>query len=722
MKSNSVDSGKLSCKRILNKICITTLVLLISFMPLFGQEESDEDTVMLESVTISDQVIDEVSYIPATYIEKAELKSTNIRDVGEYLRSIPNVSGIRKGGAAIDPVVRGYKYSQLNVILNNGVKIENGCPNRMDPVSSHIEAEDIANIEIIKGPYSLKYGPAFGGVINLVSEVPRPYEKFEIHADAIYGMESNWNGKKLHGSITGGNKNVYFLVSGGYKNFGNYNSGGREGNDTTYLSSFTKYNYLAKLGFSFNRNHSLLLSYDGVKGRDVMYPALPMDEKSDDTQLLAIDYNARNLSPFLKSLEVKVYRSIVDHVMDNRNRSNYDFMQMVADVDAINTGGRAAFDMKFGKHNLLAGMDYEHIEKDGKRVGTMSMMGTTSTNVKNLWKEALIQNTGLFAEYKTYFSSFELNAGLRGDYNRATSGDTLKIIRNDIDYFNEMGSEHFNLSASIGLTKRINRWMDVSLALGRGTRSPNMLERFIKLLAVGYDRYDYLGNPQLKPETNNEIDLTVQINEDDFGSTYLNFFYSYVQDYIAANLLPSSVITPQSQGVLGVKQFYNADYIISKGFEFGYKSPDRHKFVTELVAAYTHGVIPGVTKYIIREGEVVDAVELRNDALPEIPPFEATLNVHYKLLEGDLIPRFTVRVVADQRHVSESFYEETTPGFSVFNFSTRYKINKNTELNAGVTNIFNRTYYEHLNRRIIGTMNNLYEPGRVFFATVYFNI
>jgi iron complex outermembrane receptor protein len=249
-----------------------------------------------------------------------------------------------------------------------------------------------------------------------------------------------------------------------------------------------------------------------------------------------------------------------------------------------------------------------------------------------------------------------------------------------------------------------------------------MLERYIKLLPVGYDKYDYLGNPQLKPETNNEVDLTFHISQKNMGDAYINFFYSYVQDYIAANLLPSSVVTPQSQGVLGVKQFYNTDYITSKGFEFGYKSPGKYKLGAEIIAAYTYGVIPSVTKYIIEGKEVVDAVEIKNDALPEIPPFEATLTVDYKLLRGNLVPRLSFRAVAAQRHTSSAFYESETPGFFVTNFSVRYKISRNTELNTGVTNIFDRSYYEHLNRRIIGTQTNLYEPGRVLFATIYVNI
>ncbi len=706
----------------MKKITVLLTVFLIYQMPFSYAQEEKEDTIMLEAITIIDKSIERASYIATNYIDGAELQSTPIRDVGDYLRSIPNVSGIRRGGAAIDPVVRGNKYSQLNVILNNGVKIEGGCPNRMDPVSAHIEAEDIENIEIIKGPFSLKYGPSFGGVINLVSRVPRPYDKFEIHANALYGYESNWNGKKYHGSVFGGGQKVYFHVGGGYRNYGNYESGNREGNDTTYSSAFEKYNYMAKIGISINPKHEIMLSYDGVHGRDVMYPALPMDEKSDDTHIMAIDYKAKNLGPLVKSIIAKVYRSDVFHVMDNSHRASYTNMQMVADVDAVNTGGRAALTMQISKHRIQAGLDFENIEKDGKRVGVMSMMGTTSTNVKNLWLDALIQNTGIFAEYRTFFSSYELNAAVRGDFNHATSGDTLQIIKDGIEYFNDVESKYFNLSANIGITKNINSWLNLSLALGRGTRSPNMLERYIKLLAVGYDKYDYLGNPQLKPETNNEIDLTFQINKQNFGNLYLNFFYSYVQDYIAANLLPSSVIKPQSLGAPGVKQFYNADHIISRGFEFGFKSPDRYKFGGDLVAACTYGVIPSVTKYIIEGSEVVDAVEVTDDPLPEIPPFEATMNLYYKFLKGNLVPRITLRAVATQDRISQAFYEEETPGFFVMNLSMRYKINRYTELNGGVTNIFDRAYYEHLNRRIIGTDLNLYEPGRVFFITVFVNI
>ena len=342
-----------------------------------------------------------------------------------------------------------------------------------------------------------------------------------------------------------------------------------------------------------------MISYNEIHGRNVMYPALPMDEKSDDTRLIALDYNAVDLSAIIKSLDVKIYYSQVDHLMDNSHRSNWTARQMVSDVDALNIGGRAEMGLQIKKHKIFVGLDYEDIYKDGGRTMTMLMMGTTTVKKSNLWNQSKTQNIGLFAEYKTFFSSWELDAAIRFDYNSAFSEDSLKLVKNDVAYFDDISSNYFNFSISAGITKQITDGLYISLALGRGTRSPNMLERFIKLMPVGYDNFDYLGNPQLKPEKNNEADLTFKYAHEKAGNFYLNGFYSYVQDFIGAAWVPSSVITPQTSGAPGVKQFVNIKSVGFTGVEFGYTTSEKYKWGGSVVAAYTYAYVPSVTKYII---------------------------------------------------------------------------------------------------------------------------
>jgi iron complex outermembrane receptor protein len=175
-------------------------------------------------------------------------------------------------------------------------------------------------------------------------------------------------------------------------------------------------------------------------------------------------------------------------------------------------------------------------------------------------------------------------------------------------------------------------------------------------------------------------------------------------------------------GAPGVKQFVNVDKAWFTGFELGYTSPQAYKLGVNVVAALTYGRIPEVTKYIIKAGQVTGDTLLKNDALPEIPPFETTISVNYRFLKGKLVPKISYRLVAGQNHVSEAFYEPATPGFSLLNFSIAYSITKNINLNAGINNIFDVSYYEHLNRRIVGSTEKLYEPGRMFFVTLNLSI
>ena len=105
------------------KRIFATVFFFVSFSP-FGIAQETEDTVELEQITIMGKFIEKYPYVTSR-TGKQLLHETSTRDVGDFLRSVPNVSGIRKGGNSIDPVVRGFKYSQLNVILSNGIKIEN---------------------------------------------------------------------------------------------------------------------------------------------------------------------------------------------------------------------------------------------------------------------------------------------------------------------------------------------------------------------------------------------------------------------------------------------------------------------------------------------------------------------------------------------------------------------------------------------------------------------
>ncbi len=658
-----------------------------------------------------------------TKILESALEQEATRDVGDLLRQVPNVSGVRKGGSAIDPVIRGFKFDQLNVILDGGIRVEGGCPNRMDPVSSHVEMEDIKTIEVVKGPYTLRYGPTFGGVINLITKKPKAFntEKFEIHARAVKGYESNWDGDKEHLQVYGGNNRVYFSLSGSQSRYDDYTDGRGE----VISSGFHKWNHSAELGFRPAENQEILLSYNESHGRDVYYSALPMDEREDNTNIMSIDYTAKNLSEKISDIKIKVYRSKVEHIMDNKEKPSGDTVAAISAIDPTNTGGRAEIGLNIGENGkLFIGTDYENIDKDGTRTKNFYAMPPTPIGmplkVEDIWTNSNIQNNGIFAEYSNRFGTLELITATRIDFNRGTTEDMniYKFVKGGKDTIQQsidnVNTNFTNLSFSLGLTKQLNENISVGLGLGRGVRSPGMVERFIRLLPVGYDQYDYLGNPLLEPEANNQADLNIEYTNEDIGGFKVNVFYSYITNFISAKEVPPSYVKQNTSSVLGVKQFYNSqDAVMFNGFEFTYSTPSKFKIGGQVIAAYTQGTMAKSYSKL---------TTIKNDPVSEIPPFEANIMLHYKMFNDKLIPRFSYRVVAEQNKISESYGEKNTPGFSVANFGLVYKYSKLLTLAGGINNIFDNAYYEHLNRRMLGSHDNIYEPGRAFYINMIVNL
>jgi len=695
---------------------LRALFVVIPFLTC-AQESGKKDTLLLKEVEVFGK---QVEIFPIQPVILKNYAYVPIRDVGDFLRKEPNISGIRKGGVAIDPVVRGFKYNQVSVLQNSGVKIEGGCPNRMDPVVAHVENEDISQIEVIKGPYVLQYGPVLGAMINIKTVLPEPLETPGIHGKVLYGFESNWNGQREHVELTGGNNIAFFRISGGFKNYGNYTAGNAEQFNTSFKKSYAT----AVAGFQIRENHRLTLSYAYNQGNNIRYPALPMDERIDKTHVGSIQYAGKNLGKILNAITVQGYISPVHHVMDNLDRPTSKTMQAVTTVDAWNAGGKITGTWKVGKHQLLTGLDFEHIYKDGQKKMTMQMVmsGDPMTSIKyaNVFNKALWNNAGLFGEYQSRLGNLDFSAAVRLDYNQANSSDTFRLVREGVAYFDQLNSEFLNFSFSAGVKKMIIPELFLTLGAGLGTRSPSILERFIKLMPVQYDAYDYLGNPQLKPEQNYQVDLTFDYYNPALGSFSVNGFFSLVHHYILGKIVPPSVIKPSTQGAPGVKQFSNIDQAYLGGFEFRYQSPAQKKWGVTATAGATFGTNPDAIKYLVTNGQVTGEEVIKNDPLPEIPPLEGSVQVSYKFWRARLIPRIMMRAVNAQNRVSEAYQEQKTPGFVTAGASVNFLPFSWFSMTAGVENILDNPYYEHLNRRIVGSTEKLYEPGRVFYINLAF--
>jgi iron complex outermembrane recepter protein len=686
------------------------------------------DTIItLKGIEIKEKAIQSIH--PITVIESDLMDRTSVVDMGEILRSQPNISGIRRGGYAVDPVVRGFRYSQINITLDEGIHIEGGCPNRMDPVLAHIQPGDIQRLEIAHGPYQLRYGPALGSSIRVTTRKENLFSHKKIQATSLSGYDEGRSGFRQHLALWGSSGNIFYRVSGGYMNYGNYT----DGNGAEWNTGFIKYGTSADAGIRFAKNHQLELSYKGSFARDVLFPALPMDETADNTNILSVVFTSRNPDQTDELFKISAHHSMVYHEMDNSHRPQYSavvppwqgLMQAVAKVDARSSGVRIIKYKKFKNYMLEGGYDIHHTYKDGKRFVKMIMQMDgqefISERISNLWKNARSLNTGLFAGISGKGELLQISAALRADLNHSNSGDTLFLEKDLIIYYDARPITHAFWSISTNVARQFTERLKLSLGLGRSVRPADLSERYIQFLATGFDRYDYLGNPKLSPEVNYQADLMLEYTVESFHF-FTNLFRADIRNFISGQFLPPSVARPQSMGAPGVKQFENMKQAIFYGFESGLSAEPLAGMKVSLNIGYTYAYFPAIEKILLDNGQVIGTEMLINDPIPEMPALESNFRFSYLISDWHIEPSFEVRAVASQKQISEASYEAATPGFIIPNFGLAWQPLNSIRIMAGVNNLFNKAYYDHLNRRIIGTGENFYEPGRSVFVNLKINI
>ena len=452
-------------------------------------------------------------------------------DAGSLLESVPAISSIRKSGAyGFDPVLRGFKYDQINLVLDGVQTASAACPNRMDPAASQIPINMISQAEVLKGPHSLRYGNAFGGTINFKSSTPDYKGKTTPLGRLGTSYESNGNIFRTEGVAGVAGKKLDFRLFGAYSTGEDYT----DGDGVDIAANFNRLNWGGKLGFKLSQTQTLGVLVSNNFAKDVDFPALPMDLREDNTWLINASHSAQFYGKALSSWNTSVYGTMVSHLMDNFDKI-LDPRNVDAETDAetANYGGRTELRFDFEKSYLYGGLDYRFESADGYRTRTM-LMGPMAGKIftDNVWQDAEVQRTGVFGEFHLIQSGFQLVCSGRLDFNSSKANNPdprFSAIYDDLE------SSQVHPSLSVGGTKLFNQTTSLGLWLGRATRSPGISERYINQFPVGLDPYEMLGNPDLDPEVNNQVDLVFQVQTEKTNFS-VNLFASFLRDYISSEI------------------------------------------------------------------------------------------------------------------------------------------------------------------------------------------
>ena len=653
-------------------------------------------SINLDDIIVKANVLKDISQ--SNVIVNHIKATTKPRNVGDLFRDIKGFGIQKRGAYASEPVFRAFKYEQLNVQYDGGMKVLNACPNRMDPITTHVIPEEIEKIEIVKGPFTVRFGQNFGGIINLVTK-KLSNEENGISGSFASGFEVNGGNLSTYGNLKYKTDKFDINVNGGYRNYGNYD----DGNSIEVPSSFKTTDYSIKAGYEPSSNQRLQLSWRQSFGRDIEHAGLPMDSPYDDSYLAGLDYKITDISDMVSSFSIKGFYSYVDHLMTNEGRPSFMATEASSNVFVTTYGGKSEVIISpTDKMFLFVGIDANLIEREGNRVRLVKIMNGNAlpmpmTFIDKIWQDSKLNDYGVFVESNYRISdNYTLTTGLRSDFIKSSINDPeqdfLDLYGTGIKDFDEI-----NVSGTISV-KYKNKDFQAQLALGRGTRTASMVERYINHFTVGVDPYEYVGNPFLDPETNNQLELSIkkEFKNIEFGSS---IFFSLIQDHIVPIVnenIPRKFM-PNAQPQFA-KQFINIDEAMQVGFEFywNYKISQNLKFTSDI--SYTYG-----------QNRELD------EPLPQITPMtaHAGLNFEKQKYWFNLNSRF----VAAQRRVSSSFMEQETNDFALFDFSVGIKPMKNLTIGASILNIFDKGYTEHLNFSYTNSnllSGRIFEPGRNF--------
>ncbi len=617
-----------------------------------------------------------------------EVRESFAKDPAEALTKIEGIWKLRKGGIANDVVLRGFKRGNVNVLFD-GARIYSACPNRMDPPAFHIDFAEVEQIEVINGPYDVRNYGSLGGTVNIKTHKPK--KGFHGKLNLASGSFSYLNPSLR---LSYGSNSFYGLLGYSYRYSKPYKTG--EGKRFTEYANYkpseidsTAFRIntgWVKLGIKPSEGKELELSYSAQRARDVLYPYLQMDSPKDDADRLSLRLG-------LGKLKLTTYYSHIYHRMNNSKRTSTMFMETVARTTTY--GGKAEYEFK----NLTLGLEaFRWNWKARTQMGTM---------FQDTIPDVDFVNVGVFGELRRSLSKkLRLVAGLRLDTTETKADKSKANTDLYYTYHNTTGTSKRDTypSGNLQLFYDLGKKTELFAGLGYSVRVPDAQERYFALNRSGMMEAlygDWVGNPKLKPSKNTELDAGIRWKALSL-SAEATLFFSYVKDYIT---------------------LYNQTNVNNTGLGTkarSYTNIDARFYGGELRATYSLTqtlFLDGGVSYVVGRKETDPAKNIYDEDVAEVPPLKVRTALRYD--NGIYFGEIEGIASSTQDRVDSDLGETKTSGWAVVNLKAGGEY-KSFRLTAGVENLLDKFYYEHLSylRDPFSSGVKVPEPGRSFYLNL----
>lgn len=642
-------------------------------------------------------ILDEVvvtAHMPLLPLDARRSRLDNIErqrftDTAHLLDGQPGVDLWTGGGVSALPALHGLQDDRVRILVD-GTTITSACSNHMNPALSYISPSQIEQVTVFAGitPVS-KGGDSIGGTISVESTRPR----FAENSDSLLKigtlgarLNDNRNGTSAFASVILASTDNSFVYDAAWARTSSYARGG--GGQVVRATLYNTFNQ--SLAFAHR------MAAGGILKADVALQHTPYEGFPNQNMDLTGN-NARRFSLGMEdhygwgNLSAKLYYHNTDHKMDVLPLPERGGNNMLMFTRGIDQGYLVKAEIPLAERSMLRVGNEFHQQRlndwwplDPQWVGQPFAVGDF-ININNGTRNRL----GTYGEVQTQWDQrWSTLFGIRHDQVRMNTGNVHGYFNigtqpTDAAAFNALdryrNDNNFDVTVLAHLSA--SETSDYEFGLAHKSRSPSLYERYMWFmtnmnnLGMG-DLNNYQGNPYLKPEVANHLGFTADWHDAQKEQWQVKVapYYTKVKDYIWAQQTGSFLGFGYPWATL---KYVNLNQATLYGIDFSGRTALGGGFALRGQLSYMHG---------------------RNDDTGEnlyhmMPP-NARVGIDY--VAGSWNTSFDLIGVNAKTKVSANYYEPKTAGYMIVNLRGGYRVTKDTRVELGCDNLFDKLYYHPL--------------------------
>ena len=579
----------------INKIIISLLTIICSFL-IYGQEEENVEEVVVISSKIPVPLSEVVGSV--TLITQDDLETRVVSDLGDILENTVGVSVPRNaayGRYYNEGIsIRGLGGSRVNIFVD-GVRVSDAYAGYGRDV---VEVDLLKRVEILKGPTSALYGSdGLAGAVSYVTKDASDFTDSGFHYSARYSHFSDSDQEKYSFLTAYVGDKVEGILQFTEKNSSEVNLHDDAMQDPNPVRSEGE-SILGKFTYDLNENIDITFTldrqewtsdivvltdigstfYPGISTLSTTSSSVGADEASRDRVGIRVDFKGQNnlfdngtLNLFTQSTDQQqvTNKMVADMVFGQFGPMGpptpgmlFRDFQFNQSVSGIALELRKSYD-NFQGRDVVYGFETETLETERYRNSSLTNLftGISSSNVYGtIYPSKTLPNTdttrtGAYINDRVKLDDFNiLSIGLRYDvYKLDPNDDALSSVNRVIGYpLAEINENEF--SAKIGWLSAVTDNINAFFQYAEGFKAPDYDAANLSFNNLAYG-YGIVPNANLSPETSKGTEIGFRsdnINSSWSITKFDNQYDDFIESTSAGFDFINQIVLFQSQNLSNV--------------------------------------------------------------------------------------------------------------------------------------------------------------------------